>query len=94
MVNKNIDIILKVIKLNILVSSQNIRNSELFKRLNILTAREMDIVEKTLTDDIVHCGISCSSEETCSGMQYDSQTKVCLKMKKVEELFLMLNHYR
>ena len=81
--------------MNFLVSSQNIRNSELFKRLNIKTAKETEIRHETAqsfqTEDIVHCGVSCSKEETCSGLQYDRETKVCRKMKKVDEIFPVLN---
>ena len=77
--------------MNFLVSSQNLRNSELFKRLYIQTARETDIVDDTgqsiQTENIVDCGVSCSSEETCSGLQYNTETKVCKKMKKVDEMF-------
>ena len=88
---KNINSInvLKVYE-HFLASSQNIRNSELFKRLNIKTAKETDIVDTTeqsiQTEDIVHCGVSCSNQATCSGLQYDRETKVCRKMKKVGEI--------
>ena len=88
---KNINSInvLKVYE-HFLASSQNIRNSELFKKLNIKTAKETDIVDTTeqsiQTEDIVHCGVSCSNQATCSGLQYDRETKVCRKMKKVGEI--------
>ena len=75
----------------LLVSSQNIRNTELFRRLSIKADKECDIdtIEngKIKTEDIVDCGVSCSKEESCSGLQYSSQTKVCRRMKKVGELF-------
>ena len=86
---KNINSInvLKVYE-HFLASSQNIRNSELFKRLNIKTAKEtVDTTAQSIqTEDIVHCGVSCSNQATCSGLQYDRETKVCRKMKKVEEI--------
>ena len=59
--------------------------------MNIKTSKETDITDDTAqsiqTEDIVHCGVSCSSVETCSGLKYDSETKVCKRMKKVEEMF-------
>ena len=88
---KNINIIKGQGKrMNFLVSSQNIRNSELFKRLNIKTAKETDIIDDTAqsieTEDIVHCGVFCSTEETCSGLHYNRETKACRRMKKFEEI--------
>ena len=76
------------------VSSENLRSSELFKRLKIKTTKVPDITEDSLqsiqTESIVLCGVSCSSVETCSGLQYNRETKVCRRMKmemKVEEMF-------
>ena len=70
------------------MSSQNIRNTELFRRLSIKADKEGDMVNgKIRTEDIVDCGVSCSKEESCSGLQYSSETKVCRRMKKVGELF-------
>ena len=55
--------------------------------MNIKTAKETEIRHDTAqsfqTEDIVHCGVSCSKEETCSGLQYDRETKVCRKMKNL-----------
>ena len=63
--------------------------------MNIKTAKETDIIDDTAqsieTENIVDCGVSCSTAETCSGLQYNSETKVCRKMKKVGEMFPMLN---
>ena len=76
--------------MDILVTSQNIRNSALFKRLNIKTAKETDIVDNTAqsieTEDIIHCGVFCSTEVTCSGLHYNSETRACRRMKKFEEI--------
>ena len=59
--------------------------------MSIKTAKETDIIDDRAqsiqTEDIVGCGVSCSSVETCSGLHYKSETKVCRKMKKVEEKF-------
>ena len=58
--------------------------------MNIKTAKETDIIDDTAqsiqTEDIVHCGVSCSAMETCAGLLYNRETKVCRKMKKVEEI--------
>ena len=56
--------------------------------MSIKADKEGDMVNgKIRTEDIVDCGVSCSKEESCSGLQYSSQTKVCRRMKKVGELF-------
>ena len=36
------------------------------------------------TDSVVECGVVCSKLETCSGLLYVAETKVCTRMKKVE----------
>ena len=62
----------------------------MFKKLSIKTAAGPDITEtgpSIQTDDIVHCGVSCSSNSDCSGLQFDKETKICKKMKKVDEIF-------
>lgn len=68
-------------------SSQIIRSSDLFKRLHIKRARETDVIDgdaqKTRAENIAHCGISCSMDETCFGLQYSSETKACRKIIKV-----------
>ena len=95
---KNINILSGLFEFPLIVSSQNIRNSELFRRLNIKRAKESEIDSitnnaKIQTEDIVDCGVSCSKEETCSGLQYSSETKVCRRMKKVKYFKLEPNQH-
>ena len=50
-------------------------------RTNLVSS--IDSAADIATEDIVDCGVSCSSLQSCSGLQYSSQTKTCKKMKKV-----------
>ena len=71
------------------VSCQDTSTSQLFARLSVRSDYMDKITNDTSavvlrTDNVMECGLVCSKLDTCSGLQYEKETKVCRKMKKVE----------
>ena len=72
-----------------IVSVSGTSTSQLFARLSVRSDYMDKITDDTSgvvlrTDNVVECGLVCSKLDTCSGLQYEKETKVCKKVKKVE----------